>query len=132
MIGTPMEQAAQALQRAAAETGQPVPQLRAYTLAQAAVLAARRAEKHQTTARRAVAPKLTPRELQVVRLAARGLPNKEIAAELFLTEDSVKTHMSRAFKRLHARDRAHAVGLAMYFGLVTEDDVDPMAGKWAS
>ena len=61
---------------------------------------------------------LTERELQVLRGMADGKSNAEIGRELFVSEDTVKTHARRLFRKLGARDRAHAVAAGFRTGLV--------------
>ena len=61
---------------------------------------------------------LSPRELEVLRLVARGLSNTEIAGELFLGDATVKTHVSRILQKLALRDRVQAVVVAYESGLL--------------
>ena len=66
---------------------------------------------------------LTGREREVVGLVGRGLSNDEIADALYLSPLTVKTHVSRAMTKLHARDRAQLVVLAFRSGLTRLDDL---------
>ena len=61
---------------------------------------------------------ITSRELEVLALVAEGMSNREIAGELFVSENTVKTHCSRAFDKLGARRRTEAVQLGKKFGLI--------------
>lgn len=61
---------------------------------------------------------ITPRELQVLELIAEGLSNKEIAARVHVSENTVKTHSSRVFDKLGARRRTQAVQLAQQWRLI--------------
>jgi DNA-binding CsgD family transcriptional regulator len=61
---------------------------------------------------------ITPRELEILELIAAGLSTREIAARLFVSENTVKTHSGRLFDKLSARRRTQAVQLAREAGLI--------------
>jgi DNA-binding NarL/FixJ family response regulator len=61
---------------------------------------------------------LTPREIDVLRLVARGNANKIIAAELLLTEETVKSHIRNILSKLGANDRTHAVAIGLKRGII--------------
>jgi DNA-binding NarL/FixJ family response regulator len=70
------------------------------------------------TTRPAALDKLTDRETEVLKLLARGLSNSEIANTLFLSEATIRTHVSRILAKLDLRDRTQAVVVAYESGLV--------------
>ena len=61
---------------------------------------------------------ITPRELEILELIAKGMSNREIAEKLFVSENTVKTHSSRVFDKLGAKRRTQAVQLGKEFGLL--------------
>ncbi len=63
-------------------------------------------------------PSLTEREMQVLTGMSRGRSNSEIGRELYLSEDTVKTHARRLFRKLESADRAQAVAIGFRWGLV--------------
>lgn len=67
---------------------------------------------------RLVRPALTPRELEVLRLVAKGRTNKEIASAMFVSEETVKTHIKALFQKLGVHDRAGAVSVSLKRGII--------------
>jgi DNA-binding NarL/FixJ family response regulator len=61
----------------------------------------------------------TPREVQVLQLISEGLVNREIGKVLFLSEETVKSHVRHLLAKLQARSRAHAVAIGFRRGILT-------------
>ena len=61
---------------------------------------------------------ITPRELEILRLIAAGMSNREIAAKLYVSENTVKTHAASVFDKLQAKRRTQAVQIAKQAGLI--------------
>lgn len=80
---------------------------------------ARRPGPAATEATRAALDQITEREREVLELVARGQSNAEIAAQLYVSHATVKTHVSRLLMKLNARDRAQLVMVAYETGVVT-------------
>ena len=60
----------------------------------------------------------TPREIEVLQLVSDGLVNREIGSRLFLSEETVKSHIRHILAKLQARSRAHAVAIGFRRGLI--------------
>jgi DNA-binding NarL/FixJ family response regulator len=82
-----------------------------------------RPDKHLPTP--AELAQLTPREREVLALIAQGLPNADVAAQLFISEATVKTHLARVMMKLGAREKAQAVAAAYQTGLVQAPALRP-------
>lgn len=70
----------------------------------------------------------TGRELEVLELVADGLANGDIARRLFITERTVKFHLSGLRRKLRARDRAHLIALSFRTGLLSVDRPQGQSG----
>jgi DNA-binding NarL/FixJ family response regulator len=62
--------------------------------------------------------RLTTRELDILKLIAKGNANKEIAAQLSIAEDTVKSHVGNILEKLAANDRTHAVTIGLERGII--------------
>ncbi|MCD6049781.1 MAG: response regulator containing a CheY-like receiver domain and an DNA-binding domain [Verrucomicrobia bacterium] len=90
----------------------------------AAIRALAKGERYMTAAissrlaARVAGPDLSPRELEILQLLGRGLSNKEIGGKLFISEDTVKRHISNLFVKLKVNDRAQATAEAIRRGFI--------------
>ena len=64
---------------------------------------------------------MSPREKEVLQLVAQGDSNKDIANSLFLSENTIKTHLRNIMEKLHLQSRSHAAAYAVRKGLVKEE-----------
>ncbi|MBO0839802.1 MAG: response regulator transcription factor [Sciscionella sp.] len=69
---------------------------------------------------------LSRREMQVLRLIGQGMNNYDIGKELFITRETVRTHVKAILRKLDVRDRAHAVAKSYALGIVTPELTKPM------
>lgn len=72
--------------------------------------------------RKGTGVKLTDREREITLLAVEGLTNAEIGRKLFLSEDTIKTHLRKTFKKVGATSRSHLVALAFQRGWVPGEE----------
>ena len=80
----------------------------------------------RTVTKTQTARKITPRELEVLALIADGHSTSDIARELWITTETVRTHVRRLLERLGARTRAHAVAIAYRDSLWDDSKGDEM------
>ena len=68
---------------------------------------------------------LTDRELEILRLAASGIAVEEISARLFVSPNTVKTHLTHVYAKLGVRGRPDAIRAALHYGCLTPADICP-------
>jgi DNA-binding NarL/FixJ family response regulator len=112
------EEMAEAVRRVAAGQALIQPSLTRKVLAEFSRLAAAAAAPAASNPPFPLSEPLTERESEVLRALARGLSNREIAAQLWITEGTVKNHVSNLFAKLEVRDRTQAVLKAQALGLI--------------
>jgi DNA-binding CsgD family transcriptional regulator len=83
------------------------------------VIVVREAQPFRVNKERLETLGITPREHEILTLIAAGMSTREIAAKLFVSENTVKTHSSRLFDKLNARRRTQAVQIAKNAGLIS-------------
>jgi DNA-binding NarL/FixJ family response regulator len=108
-----IEEVAGAIRSVVAGQSMLSPSMAAKLLAEFGNLARQAAET-----RRGFAPRLTERELEVLRLVAHGYSNREVAGRLFISENTVRNHMRNILEKLHLRSRMEAVLYAVRENLV--------------
>jgi len=74
----------------------------------------------------AIVVSLTPRETQILNYIANGNSNKQIARILQISEQTIKNHVSNILRKLNANDRAHAVVLAIRYGWISAEELQPL------
>lgn len=74
--------------------------------------------------RRLALKHLTAREVEILRLVGLGLSNREISSRLFLSDDTVKTHVSRILNKLNVRNRVEAVAAAFRLGIIEPEQLE--------
>jgi HD-GYP domain-containing protein (c-di-GMP phosphodiesterase class II) len=94
-----------------------------------AVDAVLRAAGHRVPRRRQGPAGLTAREVEVLRMLARGLSNKEIARQLVITPKTVSNHVEHIYSKIGASTRASAALFAMRSGLLPEEESGPVAAR---
>ena len=72
---------------------------------------------------------LTPREIEILRLAARGMSNKDIADVLYISLRTVKAHLTSTFNKMGCGSRTDAIVRGLREGYITLDDVTPEKGE---
>jgi DNA-binding CsgD family transcriptional regulator len=136
-----VRRAADAIEDTARQLGEPMDPVRAYALAVAALSDVRYGATDGATIAAMDPPLgglepvqqvfLAPRQLQVLKCAARGLSSEETAKELYVTVNTVRTHLRYVRKYLKAHDRGRMVALGFAYGLLTVDDVQaPVLREW--
>ena len=78
-----------------------------------------------------VAP-VTSRETQVLNYIADGNSNKQIASILQISEQTIKNHVSNILHKINANDRAHAVALAIHYGWISAEELQPLVSPQTS
>lgn len=82
-------------------------------------------ERHAVQSSTCLDEALTPREVEILRLAASGIPVDEIAARLFVSPNTVKTHLTHVYAKLGVRGRPDAIRAALHFGCLDPADICP-------